>query len=227
LSLVRHITAGFAWPKPCRAPLSQFGKPAEAVCNQLLLKPQFFQVSIDYTGHLSGASRSTKQQVFPGLQDPTEALLSAVARIDTLVLPSRQALSFPENSCRVPQQTVWSIGLVLGCCTYIYTSECRLYLVLSGLDRLYLPYALDAAYVTLLTNVSYIAVGLGLKENRDTLPLRWSSQDCAKTLDMFSRSAAALLREVQSLQPKEGASRIAAGDSATYGPSSPVSFPCD
>jgi hypothetical protein len=34
-SLVRHITAGFALPKACRPALSQFGKPAEAVCNQL------------------------------------------------------------------------------------------------------------------------------------------------------------------------------------------------
>ncbi|KAJ7355275.1 hypothetical protein DFH08DRAFT_803323 [Mycena albidolilacea] len=31
ITLVRHITAGFALPKPCRSALSQPGKPAEAV----------------------------------------------------------------------------------------------------------------------------------------------------------------------------------------------------
>ncbi|KAJ7212080.1 hypothetical protein GGX14DRAFT_621654 [Mycena pura] len=35
-ALVQHITASVALPKPRRAPLSQFGRPAEANCNQLL-----------------------------------------------------------------------------------------------------------------------------------------------------------------------------------------------
>jgi hypothetical protein len=32
-TMLRHVTAGLAWPKPRRAPLSQFGKPMEADFN--------------------------------------------------------------------------------------------------------------------------------------------------------------------------------------------------